>query len=440
MLNEQPTRRDHSPTAYLPSEAGDLTAGGADPHGDPTQPAYHRTALFNLKFSQNLGDGIIAECLERALTASMPGLAPVSIDLGGRERFVQHAPLLNRHRLLSLIERLPQAIRARIMPLALNLLVRSRYVPRWRKHLKGCQSAVIGGGALLTDTDQNFPIKLQNALTLCSQQGIPVAISHVGATSGWSAEGRKRVYEALQATRVIGLTVRDPLSIDNWQATFGNLGLAPPHVALDPGLLSAETYGSDEAARQLNDQPRVGVCITHPMVLRLHGEGFHDSTLLSAWFRELLRRLHAAGNRVALFSNGSVEDHAFIQTVLDGHELREAIEVAPAFRTPGELARYISTLNCVVAHRLHACIAAYSYRVPSIGLTWDKKLDSFFGIKQRGDYVVDWRETSPGSVAALTARALADPPSADVHARLLAECRAGIRELAAKLVGKEVTA
>ena len=43
-----------------------------------------KIALLNVKFSPNLGDGLLSECLERELAHALPGVEVVAIDLAGR--------------------------------------------------------------------------------------------------------------------------------------------------------------------------------------------------------------------------------------------------------------------------------------------------------------------------------------------------------------------
>ena len=94
---------------------------------------------------------------------------------------------------------------------------------------------------------------------------------------------------------------------------------------------------------------------------------------------------------------------------------------------PGELAHAIARFDCVLAHRLHACIVAYSYRIPAVGFAWDRKLDSFFAQCDRSRFMTDPRETSPESLVALAlvslGAAAADSPA---PVRLDADKMAGL--------------
>jgi polysaccharide pyruvyl transferase WcaK-like protein len=400
-----------------------LATARASPNGSPGE-----TVLFNVKFSPNLGDGIIAECLEDGLRRSHAGLAPKSVDLAGRDRFDVRAGK-GRRILLQVLERLPTRLRHAAMPAFVAAVVRFRLRARWKEAIASCDSAVVGGGNLLADADQNFPIKVSNVLDLCGRQGVPVAISHVGVTPRWSNEGRSRFRSALERVRLIGVSVRDDRSAANYRDEFD----APlPSVALDPGLLCCETYGPREAPRERSAR-RVGICLTSPLVLRLHGEGEVDGDLFMKWLRAGIERAARRGVQIVLFTNGSPEDEAFADDVMACVGDRAHVTRMPRFMSPGALVRFIGELDAVVAHRLHACIAAYSYRVPAIGLSWDRKLDSFFDLVGRRHFVCDWRSTGPGDLATLIEQAFADPPDPVRHDAVLQSCREGIAALAAKL-------
>ena len=68
-----------------------------------------KVAILNVKYSPNLGDGLLAECLERELVRHQPAMEIVAIDLAGRTAYGAHG----RHRALALrtLERLPAPLR-----------------------------------------------------------------------------------------------------------------------------------------------------------------------------------------------------------------------------------------------------------------------------------------------------------------------------------------
>ncbi|MFD2137609.1 hypothetical protein ACFSLT_24845 [Novosphingobium resinovorum] len=78
-----------------------------------------------------------------------------------------------------------------MVPALLLLLVRHRFAPRWAKQLATCDSVVIGGGALFQDVDQNFPIKIAEALKLANARRLPVAIASVGFPASGPTAGAR---------------------------------------------------------------------------------------------------------------------------------------------------------------------------------------------------------------------------------------------------------
>nr|WP_246359920.1 polysaccharide pyruvyl transferase family protein [Stakelama sediminis] len=395
------------------------------------QAEARRVAIFNVKYSPNLGDGLIAECLERALADADCGIAAVSIDLAGRQGYdPRHGA--RRGTLLRVLEALPASVRKLAVPAMLRYLIARRYRPRWKEALRGCDAAVIGGGALFADADLNFPLKIHAALQECARRNIPVSVGHVGVARNWSRAGRKLFENGLRHVRLLSVTVRDDGSQAAWAAQTKEADLPDAALSFDPGLLASRYFPvmrPETAAVQ-----RIGICLTAPEVLRLHGEAEQGITQ-DDWLTAMIAKLAVDGRDIVLFTNGSPEDVAyrnrFAQTLTG--PLREHVEVAPAFADPIELARFIGTLDGVMAHRLHACIAAYSYRVPSVGLAWDAKVGAFFEQSGRGNYVVHPGRQSPETVAALMENALAEGIDRAQHATLLNRCRADVTALAETL-------
>jgi polysaccharide pyruvyl transferase WcaK-like protein len=96
--------------------------------------------------------------------------------------------------------------------------------------------------------------------------------------------------------------------------------------------------------------------------------------------------LQAEGARVLYFTNGAAEDNKILA------EISSSRAAAPGFsfvvpKRPDDLVALISACSCIAAHRLHANIVAYSLNIPSIGMNWDKKVESFFQLTDRTQYL-----------------------------------------------------
>lgn len=94
---------------------------------------------------------------------------------------------------------------------------------------------------------------------------------------------------------------------------------------------------------------------------------------------------------VILFTNGALEDERFMRKQLVPFliERKKQFVVQRRFSSGFQLVRFISELDKVIAFRLHANIIATSYNVPSYGINWDQKVESFFILQNRHSAVFE---------------------------------------------------
>ncbi|MEM6677799.1 MAG: polysaccharide pyruvyl transferase family protein [Pseudomonadota bacterium] len=389
-----------------------------------------RILQCGVAYSPNVGDGLIASCMAYAVGRLLPGAEMVSLDFAGRRGFAsedRRSGLLGRTGALHLLSMMPGPAR-RAMVRA--ILGRQLHAQRsdWQAMIDEADAVIIGGGQLFADSDLNFPLKLGGLAALLATHRLPVAIHAAGVTGGWSAEGRAlfgRLDEA--PLRAVGL--RDAGSIKHWQdqAGFGPTAI----LALDPGLLAAEAI---PAPPRSTDAP-IGLGIADPTLLSYHAEaGVAGGGL--AFQVALAERLAEAGHRVLLFCNGAEEDAravdrvgthpALAHFVETGH-----IEVAPRPLTPHALAHTVASCRALVAHRLHAIIAAYAYGIPAVALGWDAKVASFHREVGRESFTLSDPRVDAGAVAGALGGVLdhpiAEAERAAMAARALADMAATLR-------------
>ena len=103
------------------------------------------------------------------------------------------------------------------------------------------------------------------------------------------------------------------------------------------------------------------------------------------------------------------------------------------FADPAEMVDFIAGCQLIVAHRMHACIAAHSFAIPTIGLRWDVKLDSFFALAGRGQFIADTASLDGPALTALARRAVTEGVDRPALEALIAGTRADIARMAAAL-------
>jgi polysaccharide pyruvyl transferase WcaK-like protein len=393
-----------------------------------------RIALFNVKYSPNLGDGLLAECLERELADSQT--EATTLDLAGR---LDYGDGLSRHRrsVLAILDHSPPFLRRSFVRLALGRAISKRLRPLWQKTLATADAVVVGGGNLFADQDLNFPLKVSAALDAAAGAGLPVGIFGVGVSDDWSPPGRALFARALQRSNLAYVAVRDDRSRQSWIRGLRDTGIKPATLCRDPGVLAARHFPS---TRQANHTKRIALGVTDPLALRYHAVGAAVTEAgLTSWIAELVTRLVASQNEVILFTNGSPEDQAYMTRIGPRLIARGPgqVSVAPAFKRPHELASFISGVDLVLAHRLHANIAAFAYRVPHIGFVWDPKLHAFFEATGRSAFVATACVDSPAQIAGLAERAMKEGLDAELHRRIVDAARDDIKQLRQSLGGLE---
>ncbi|WP_233464296.1 polysaccharide pyruvyl transferase family protein [Burkholderia arboris] len=407
-------------------------------HGAPgadEMPHAPRVALVNVKYSPNLGDGMLSECLEAELAAALPGIEIRVIDLAGRTDYACGAT--SRKSVLTLMHHSPRVVRHAIVHSVLGYKLHTELRPRWRSVLRGVDAVVVGGGNLLSDADLNFPMKLDAAMAEVRDLGLPAAVFGVGVSGDWTSRGELLFRRALGGVSLFHASVRERRSAEIWRARLCGAGIRAAQVVHDPGHLVSRHVARSRTPD--NAVTTIGLGITHPIALKYHGGSIRVSAAAQAeWYRALVRAGSAYGWRFVVFANGSPEDEAYIDELRP--ILAEAagpgrITFAPRAATPADLARLISSFDLLMAHRLHANIAAFSYAVPQIGFAWDVKLESFLSGVGRGHCLCTVGVDSIDAVVGLAARQLGEGIDAHVHRAVLDDACAHVAELAAALRG-----
>lgn len=343
-----------------------------------------KITLLNVKYSQNLGDGIIAECFEHALRKA-PAVSHIqSCDLAGRLRYDGKGNQL-RQITRTLLDRLPRVLRRTVSIAILKQMVSAKLRAHYVKQLDDIDIAVIGGGQLIADAELNFPLKVYEAAQTARDSGAALAVYGVGVGHSFSRRGQG-LFDAAFEPGLLSVQVRDERSAKRWLERFGGDWVG--HV-WDPGLLARQVYDRPLRPRAL--KKRMGIGITHPSTLDLHADRKRDRMSEKEWisfYQQLIDYFIARNWTVELFTNGACGDQSFARKVYRNARATEGLSLADRPKTPKELAHLISSFDALIAHRLHASVVAYSYGIPHVGLGWDTKMEGFFEATGREKFLI----------------------------------------------------
>ncbi|APG94674.1 polysaccharide pyruvyl transferase family protein [Sinorhizobium americanum] len=397
-----------------------------------------KVLVFNVKYSANLGDGLLAQCLEGELMRGSNNLTVETIDLAGRAAFGE-SNNARRRLFLRVLHRLPSFLRRAAVSHGLAAkLVNLR--DRWQVLIDDADAVVIGGGNLFQDDDLNFPLKVATVLDCVRRSAKPLAIYAVGVGRQWSPRADE-LFRKLELVRLVHVSVRDRIAARNWARHFP----AGPHAEIvpDPGLLAVDLMARHPLREPARTGLAIGLCVTDPLILHRHATQGRSTIPFRnpGEYQELLKLLLDECHSVHLFSNGAEEDQAFARRLLDApdlapHVAQGRLSLAPRPTRPEELVDTIAAMQVIMAHRLHACIAAYSLGVPQIGLAWDEKVEGFFSFTGQRDRFAAGDVPVRQMAVALTraAREGIDPRARD---EIVSQARFGVRGLETALGGAQ---
>jgi len=393
--------------------------------------------ILNLKFSPNVGDGVVAECLETLLKKHIPDADIGTVDLSARDSFGASGSVGGEK--LSLMTRLKclpkpvhdftifYGIRFAILAIIGN--------KKWSPLLKDSDTVVIGGGHLLSDVDYYFPIRIWTALSQIKQR-TTVHLYAVGIAGGWSSRALRLCKSAFRRVDLQSVAARDVQSMTNWTAQFK---VPAPSLARDPGILAIDVYNVQSNLKPTRHADikgaKTALGVSDMGDLTAHANGGTVVGGSVAFYLSLCRELLKDGSAVTIFTNGAPDDVLYMDHIRSNVEkdpgLQGKVKFLPRVLTSTALVKWIATQDLLIAHRLHANIVAYSCGVPHIGLGWDPKLKSFFDSVGRGDFIISKDVADPRFIPNLAARTVREGIDADKHKKVLDETRATIANLAA---------
>ncbi len=399
-----------------------------------------KVVLVNARYRANLGDGVIAECIEFGLRQRLPEINILNCDLAGRTAH-RDSPEAFRMLARNLLPITPDAVKKSVYIRLLAAIVRTRLLPHYDRSVNGANVAIVGGGHLFTDADLNFPVKLAAAASIIRDRNLPIAIHAVGVGADWTAEGAELFDEAFAGADIVWASVRDELSKTRWRRHFGAVDVPTPRVSMDPSMLAGKVFASSERlSAPRRNRPLVGLCITHPSNLLSQSEvsGAEHFAPNVEFYRGCIESLAADECDILLFTTGARDDEAYLRRCAPPSYLAKFSEnqvlVSKQSKTPAELVATIGRCDAVVAHRLHACIIAYAFKIPHVGLTMNAKLNALFDMVGRRDFLLGPSNVDPASMTAAVRRALETPISENAHALIVNRVERDFDELAAEIV------
>lgn len=389
-----------------------------------------KVVILNVKYSPNLGDGVIAECLESQLKTNDSELEVVSLDIGGMSGFQQGGSILgSKLSIMRLVKKLPQPIKKILFRWLMPIVIYFKYRKLWSDVVSDADALIIGGGHLFMDVDHYFPMRLKVASSF-AKFNTPIFVHSVGVSKKMSVGGNKMFVSIFENCKLYWASVRDENSFVNWKKNFN---LLDPVICRDPGLLSFKTYNFNNVRNQRDEQLKViGLGVSDPASMVPHSDSSEGVVCGEiSFYIEAIKSL-TKYYEVKVFTNG--EDYEFLGRVEQAiaHlpiNIKDKVQVLPRPTIPKQLVEIIVGCDLIIAHRLHANIISYSYQIPHIGLGWDDKLKSFFKYIDREEFLIIKNLENSEALLAKVKKAYAVGINQNTHSKIIDDSSLGITTL-----------
>ena len=306
-------------------------------------------------YSENLGDGVICQTVDRVLQEHFPGVQIDFLDLSGRvsyqdvkeENLTKTEQLLQAGFLVGLRLKNCAAYRAcRQAPVRSRLLWRQLKRRLRRKY----DLILFAGGALIMDY---FAGAIAMVVQEAERKRIPV-VFHACGMGACNADSIQLFQEAFSKNCVKAISLRDSF------ARF---------TEIFPSITARETFDTALACARYFSRTEKGNT--------MYGIGLISMSRYYEEQKKMLQSFLVSGTQWKIFTNGASYDQRFAQTLLSdlGISPQEQKKyLVDRAKTPEELIKTVTSFQYIISYRMHSQIIAASYGIPSLGLVWDEKV------------------------------------------------------------------
>lgn len=346
-----------------------------------------KTVLISFCNSDNIGDLLIVETLENMIN-DYSYVSVMDFDLNDKKEIVNTEIKCNKSvssfykiytkyiRKIYLVDRVH----------AIKNNINNKYI-NWEnldKHLENADLVIIGGGNTmfgLTKYTSSVERVLKIVEYVKSKKKL-VFLSSVGIGPFKSQEQIEKLKKLLDQADYI--TTRDEQSFRYVDESNPN-----NHISTDPVIQLSYCLDRTEYTKKNS----VGVCIMDIKANKVSQKDY-DKYILN--MINLVKEINIIepNKKIFLYST-DINDYSAVDEVY--YELKKYIQNLSKINitTIDELLNFYKTLDLVIGTRMHSVIVAFSQAIPTIGFSWQPKVDAFYQTIDDNESVFDINEIGP---------------------------------------------
>lgn len=250
---------------------------------------------------------------------------------------------------------------------------RKRHLTYYETKFKDADLILIDGAGLLEYSSNEYQEPLNLITEYAQKHGIPVVFNAIGRAGEFDPDDYRCqvLMKAFQRDCVKYVSARD--SVEDVQECVGQRF----HVKLlaDAAMCSSDAYG---IAKSGTNPKLIGIGLVRGTALQSYNVNFTPENWVDL-FAGIALELQNRGFDFQFFTNGLRSDYRLGQQVL------VKLGLGPEFLVdrPTDakvLYQTISGYSGLITCRMHSSIAAFSMGIPSVILSWNKKVDKYMDI------------------------------------------------------------
>ena len=332
--------------------------------------------LIGEKYSNNFGDGIIYEVVERLLSNINLNIEFIEFDISLKSSYEFKKIDFNykqviRKEIKYILTSVSTKIMRRMSESNQIKRIQLKY-PEFKKILdhhineNKVDAILIVGGQLFNVT---FISRLNDIIETASKHNIPVSFNACGWGNSLSDRLLQDVDTLLDKDVVKYISVRDGLRLLN------KIDSDKYHFTFDTAVL-VKTCIKPDCVK--TDEIGLGIMISKNQ----------DVIRQIIFWKKFIEKLKSDKIKFSIFTNGDPYDEGFVRCLCRMLDLDDKNVHIP--KSPNELISIITSYKSIVSMRLHSLIVAYSYGVPFTAIAWDKKILDFCKINNLKEYCFDF--------------------------------------------------
>jgi len=321
--------------------------------------------LIGERYSQNLGDALLCECLANICKKMYPDSVLHELDISGKQGYGyknEQTGIAKNKKIKSILKK--------ILSLYFSNVLRTYDLSKEIKRIKlaKIKYAIFSGGSLFMDY---FALQIFILIKILSWNNIPVIFNCIGL-SELKSNDKINLYLLRYAVNhkiVISVTIRD--GIDYFKENIFSRTDLIIEKTLDPAFELKDYYTINNTIAI----KKIGIGIMDIRSINKTGYITINEATYILVIKCIIKILRKLNLDFEFFTNGLVDDQKYAEYICKILKEKEKMSERPL--QPTDIVNNVVRYSRIISFRLHSLIVATSLGIPSIGFIWENKVKEF---------------------------------------------------------------